>query len=551
MNGAPKFSAIHEALVTRGFKQATTLNPLSYNGTLEIGNESLATIIEFPDLELLSLPTIRLLARPKWIPAACHHVNADNDICYASSKLAFIDRYDADRQVLDCLEKAMEVLRAIKHGHVLGDIDREFASYWHGEPILIDADVLDKSQELSLLTLQLAGRESRLVCGNAAEAQKKYNAFSPRIKALASALLLPVGKTPPVTLQQWPPQSLQQILTWLGGCAPQTLKTLRRALAGMKDRHGHWVFILFQAEPTWFGFSFQLPFDARVIKFRHAKDFLNSILGRSSQIEIVRCIPLRIDSRYLVERNLRDDERALLGKRILLVGCGTIGGHIAHALARAGAGFGGGALIAADPDLFTGGNIGRHRLGFEAVLQDKAQALIQDLGRGLPGITAHAVVGSALDLSLKEFDLIVDATGEEQLSEALNARFVAGQSAPIVYAWINGNGTSVQTFTLTSQEQGCLHCWKSHGSRADFIASDASNELDVRVGRGCDDPYAPFSGAAPLAAAGLATQAVLDWASGRPRPTLRSMELDYRASRYVKPKSPAKSSSCPACGPSR
>src|SRR5690606_28251573 len=105
---------------------------------------------------------------------------------------------------------------------------------------------------------------------------------------------------------------------------------------------------------------------------------------------------------------------------------------------------------------------------------------------------------------------------------------------PVVFVWVVGNGLAVQSFTLASHEHGCLHCWKSHGSLSGFTPADLS-ELETRVGRGCDDPYVPFSGAAPLAASSLALQAVLDWSSGRPNPTLRTIELDYRSTHHVKP----------------
>ena len=327
------------------------------------------------------------------------------------------------------------------------------------------------------------------------------------------------------------------------------------------DQHTGWVtitsaltaqriLVMFQAQPAWFGFSFKPPLDSRRVRFRHDKDFVNSILSRAAGLEVERHTPFRLDSPYLIERNLREGQKALTGRRILLVGAGAIGGHLAHALARAGAGYGGGSLRVTDPQIFTGGNLGRHRLGVEALLRSKAEALADDIKRSLPGIDVEAIVGSALEVPLKAFDLVVDATGEEQLSEALNARFVSGDSAPIIFTWINGNGSAVQSFTLADPEQACLQCWKTHGDRRSFVPLDEAS-LEVRVGRGCDDPYAPFSGAAPLVAAGVGIQAVLDWASGQPRPTLRSVQLEYGATHPVAPKSPSKSKQCPACGPTR
>jgi molybdopterin/thiamine biosynthesis adenylyltransferase len=326
------------------------------------------------------------------------------------------------------------------------------------------------------------------------------------------------------------------------------LREFRVALAQLNGRRVTRVFVVVQTNPAWIGFSFELPMHARAVKFRHHKGFINAVWSRSASTAVKRYLPLRVDSEYLVERNLRDQEKSLLAKRVLLVGCGAIGGHVAHGLARCGAGFGGGSLTLVDPEFLLGGNIGRHRLGFDALLSEKAPALAQDLTRSLPGIDVRTRTGSALDLPLIDFDLIVDATGEEQLSEALNARFVAGKSAPTLFVWINGNGGSVQSFMLANKTQGCLHCWKSHGTRRDFDPS-ADSPVNVRIGHGCDDPYTPFNGGAALTAAGLAIQAATDWASGVPEPTLRSIQIDYKTTHYIKPKSPRKVPSCPACGP--
>ncbi len=546
MSAALKFDAVHEALLSRGFKQVAARDCLTYQGEVEVGSERVGLSIDFTDLELQHLPRIGLLSRPSWIPPDCNHVMGDNSLCYAVSKLAYIDRYDADRQVLYCIDLATEVMRDIRHGNVRRDVDQEFAYHWRGHPLLIDADANQQSQSLSILKLKLPGRELSLVCAASSDAVTKYAAYVPTETKLNAAIVLPMERTPPAAAEMWPPRTLQQMTRWLSAAAPGSLAEWRRALGGLNGLGVRRALFVFQSLPTWFGFGFAFPVDATRVRFRHQKDFINAILSRSERIDVERLIPLRIDSEYLVTRNLSDGEKSLLGKRILLVGCGAIGGHLAHALARAGAGFGGGSVALVDPDGFMAGNIGRHRLGLEALLLDKVEAVSEDLRRSLPGIDVRPVTGSALDLNLKGYDLVIDATGEEQLSDALNARFIADQCAPVIFVWINGNGASVQSFTLADRTQGCLRCWKTHGNQADFMPSN-DVDLEVRAGRGCDDPYAPFSGAAPLAASGLAVQAVLDWASGRPLPSLRAVELDYRRTHYVKPKSPMKTAACPAC----
>jgi molybdopterin/thiamine biosynthesis adenylyltransferase len=541
-----RFDTVLDALLGRGFTQLRSIRPISYKGTLNVSEEAVQVLLEFPDLELQRLPIIRLTDRPSWIPTTCHHIDSRNIVCYASTRLSFIDRYHADAQILYCLDRATHVLQDIRRGNVIGDVDQEFTYYWNGRPILVDADPQTTAQRFNVLTVSLADRNVSIIIDGNQDGTKKYASFSPVERTLDSALLLPGKGTPPVSTTQWPPKTLRDIIAWLSSHAPELLKPFRRSLGSLNGLKVQRALFIFQTQPSWFGIEFALPVLSRV-KFRHPKDFTNVIERQSAQIKIDRLTPVRVDSEYLVERNLRVGDQALLGKRVLLAGCGAIGGYLAHALARAGAGFGRGTLLLTDPEIFTGGNIGRHRLGIDSLLLPKAQALRRDLQRTLPGIDTRALETSVLDLALKDVDLIVDATGEEQLSEALNARFLSGNSAPIVFVWVVGNGLAVQSFTLASREHGCLHCWKSHGDVSAFTPADAGN-LETRVGRGCDDPYVPFSGAAPLAASSLALQAVLDWSSGRPNPTLRTIELDYRTTHHIKPKTPARAATCRACG---
>ena len=540
------FDAVHNALLARGFRQKRTIRPVQYCGPLQVGSKSVSVQVEFSDLELQHLPIIRLLDRPTWVPTTCNHVDARNIVCYAVSGIAFIDRYHADRQILHCLDCAARTLNDIRHGNVLGDIDQEFGYYWQGEPVLVDAEQYESQQTLDVARLKLADRKIEILIDPQQDALKKYAAYSPVKQALQAAILMPTTRTPPAEGLHWPPTTLQEFLKGLLAHTPELARSLRGTLGGLNGLRVRRVLLVFQAEPVWFGVGFKLPPAVAQVEFRRAKSFVDALEKRSPRLKLDRYTPIRIDSDYLVRRNLREGEEALFGKRVILAGCGAIGGHLAHALARAGAGFGSGTLYLVDPDHLRPGNLGRHRLGFEGLLLPKAECTAVDLKGALPGIDVRPVIGSVLDLNLGEFDLVLDATGEEQLSEALNGRFVAGQSAPVIFSWIVGNGLAVQSFTLSSKKQGCFRCWKSHGTLSAF-APAKREQTEFRIGRGCDDPFVPFNGASPLLAAGLALQAVLDWASGRPKPTLRTIEIDYKSTHHVKPKSPGKSARCPAC----
>ena len=77
---------------------------------------------------------------------------------------------------------------------------------------------------------------------------------------------------------------------------------------------------------------------------------------------------IRIDDRYLAQRNI-PKSKTLAGKKIALVGCGTIGGYLSDMLVKAGAGTCGGQLTLVDFDGLLPQNIGRHRLGLSAPVE--------------------------------------------------------------------------------------------------------------------------------------------------------------------------------------
>ena len=539
------FDRIHEALLGRGFRQEDSIRPIRYSGFLKVGNKTVSVKLELPDYNLQKLPIIQLQDRPKWIPKTCNHIGIDGVVCYAMSGHAFIDRYKAAQQILFCLDCATETLNKIRLGKVLDDVDQEFLNYWDGEPIFVDATVQDSQRSLNIARLTLPSRAINILIDHQQDAMEKYASYSPSKTELHSAMLIPASRTPPAIRDNWPPKTLKELLEWIYSTPPELKKLLSSAFRGLNGLGVQQALFVIQVNPVRFGFSFEIP--PLIAKFRNSDKFVNALEHRSSKVKIDRYIPINIDSESILQRNQKDDEKSLFGKRVVLAGCGAIGGHLAQALARIGAGFGKGTLFLVDPDDLKAGNIGRHRIGFEGLFRPKSECVADGLRISMPGIDVHPVVDSVLSLNLREYDLVIDASGEEQLSEELNSRFLAGRSAPIVFSWIVGNGLAVQSFTLCSKKQGCLRCWKSPDTVAAFVPAK-QDEAEIRIGRGCDDPYVPFNGASPLLATGLALQAIIDWASERANPTLRTIQIDYKSTRNIKPKSPKKTVICPACG---
>ncbi len=100
-------------------------------------------------------------------------------------------------------------------------------------------------------------------------------------------------------------------------------------------------------------------------------------------------------------------------------------------LVHAGAGSGEGSLLLLDNQVLQPGNVGRHFLGASHIGEFKAPALKDELIRFFPGSNLLATKAEAVAHleNVMGYDLLIDATGEEALSIAINERVVREKKA--------------------------------------------------------------------------------------------------------------------------
>ncbi|MCS6105072.1 ThiF family adenylyltransferase [Clostridium botulinum] len=118
-------------------------------------------------------------------------------------------------------------------------------------------------------------------------------------------------------------------------------------------------------------------------------------------------------SRGRVSKKLRE-------LNILLIGCGALGSNIAEGLARAGAL----KLSLMDGEILVAGNLTRHTLTLNEILESKAEMLQKRLSLCSPlvktqSICAKLSISNIDDMNLNQYDLIIDCTGENSLIELL------------------------------------------------------------------------------------------------------------------------------------
>lgn len=83
-----------------------------------------------------------------------------------------------------------------------------------------------------------------------------------------------------------------------------------------------------------------------------------------------------------------------------------------------------------------------------------------ELTHQFPYSKVNARIDNVRDVyDLFGLDLAIDATGEELVSEMVNARRVrSGLNTPVVHVRIRGNGECVQTFWTQGESYACFRC---------------------------------------------------------------------------------------------
>ncbi len=121
--------------------------------------------------------------------------------------------------------------------------------------------------------------------------------------------------------------------------------------------------------------------DSELVKgFRPRKIPVQRIIDTMSYRPARRFSATRLDPEYIHGRGSNEHYRVLANKKVVIVGCGSLGGAITRLLAQAGVGN----FVFIDPDILEPHNTARHVLGNRFVSRHKATAMAEMLKEDFP-----------------------------------------------------------------------------------------------------------------------------------------------------------------------
>ncbi|MCL5960661.1 MAG: ThiF family adenylyltransferase [Chloroflexi bacterium] len=516
----------------------------------------------------LSLPII-FLSPPDALGFIPHvEIDGDGYVCYAQAEGLLLDSQNPVGILQEAVKRAKAVLRDGVTGENRWDFTDEFSAYWVrvAEKFAISF-YLDANDVLREVYCYRSSTGYALVTNREEDVRAYFNGSGKALDSLTrrAALYVPLRREafvlPPRKGKLWNVQDIQKLVR--DNLTEDNSRELERLGKRYKSEE-----LVVLAVPRHSGGVTLIGLVFRGVVGGHP------LLNGTAQNPPLPVRLQRHDVAYLLPRG--GTRLTMRGIRVLLTGCGAIGGHIALALARAGIS----QLTLVDHDEMQVENTFRHVLGNSAVGQSKAEALRKEIALKYPyvSISGHReYIEEAISkglVKLRDFHLVIFALGNPTTELYVNRLLHQGDRGPkAVFTWVEPYGIGGHALLTLPGAPGCLECLYTReldetlvlDNRAAFAAH---GQFFGKDDLGCGNLYTPFGALDAQRSAELVVGLALDAMMGReqgspllswkgsdndfveagfrlsPRYQLSTAELYERRYDYVRP-------DCPACGEDR
>lgn len=550
------FPAIHGALTPSGWKGRATPDGIEFYKHEPVTGGEFEIALRFrPDL--LHFPPQARLKIIKGNPADFPWHRLGDTLCHFDASTA---EWDPEApgflgHVLFIANRAVDEFHRLQKGEALTTADMEFAVQWKGAKGYLDISesAWPGARQAELERYEFKVPESGLVHSVfvlASGAKDRYRAYPDGTRhPLIPAVYVELQKHPGPMREHWPPESLGDLNVFLHHHRPKDGKRvwnqLGRALWDENSDRSN-VLLVMQTKAGRFGAIVQGGANPRKFRRHVFPDVIKHRTQLTRSFPILRHSFERLDDDFVLGRNQPEGRPPLAGKKIHLIGLGTIGAILAEHLVQAGAGKSGGELHLFDFDRLKTENLGRHLLGVPYLGMSKVQAVATYLERTrlATNVIPHDGLWHSTALHAGA-DLVIDATAMPNVGAALNNAARTERTWSMLTAFVEGEGWVAGAFLYRGVAgeacRTCMEPWPGgKGSHIQPSRTPAAKD------NGCGSVYTPFRAAASDIAAALASELACEWATGLKGKTYRTIRLPS-APRHVhdsRSETPRSNSSC-------
>lgn len=477
----------------------------------------------FPDV----LPFVQVAsAEDEVLARFLAHVEGDQNICFTATREVALDPRRPVELILKSLEAATTTLQSSLLATSNDDTLREFASYWaqaipHQDALpTLNAYFTPDNRLRTVMAWQ--SEDHRLVDAHGKIAPNKLKSRTEYLTIVAvadnpeapgdfqqvgshrflnpsrNALYLPLQPgndlVPPKPGSPWSATGLKRIVR--SNLATPDLEQLDQILAERNPRRDLVVLGVPRPGHTGVGRYALVAVAITRMKGGAKQPHLLTRQGPVNGVQVSMQRVRRVDRAFVMQRGGSDD--ALSSKRVLLLGVGSLGGHVATMLASAGVGY----MTLVDDDVLRLDNAFRHVLGRLFLGKNKVDGMAILLKERFPYLKVKPVVGRTgqvlkrRQIRTEKFDLIIDATGSSTHHLTLGD-YLSDQRThpPLLLTWLEPLGIGGHVVTNFDTQPGCARCLYSDPkvpltNVASFAAAGQELGQDAI---GCGSYYTSFS----------------------------------------------------------
>ena len=339
-----------------------------------------------------------------------------------------------------------------------------------------------------------------------------------------------LDELPSIKECNWPINSLEDLSIWIHdiNIIREIEKTIRLNLREKKDK----IDFLFYAKKEKYFFGITFVFREPLLQYEHQKRLHNSTLNTLIyNHKVIRFWVENIIDKDLVYSNLPSNFPTLENYKIAVIGAGTIGSNLCSMLVKLGAGIIKEKQLAiVDPDIYMPENYSRHILPFMDFGAEKAKAVSLELKRSNPYLNIESFTDSVEEYHLEQFDIIIDSTGEENVTDYLNHKiFNQKNNAIFIASWIHITGEKVETLIIPDRNSPCHQCYKLKNHT---LRNYNTNNLPKR--NGCSSVFVPFPIMLSLNAALLTVRVLFNYLQGEIKTTTLYSQKIYENNQIEK-----------------
>lgn len=552
-----------------------------------ISGISFSLIIHEPDEYLTEPPIVTLESIPKELITKLTHVNTDMSLCYMDKEQYYLNPFEPEESVSLIIQYIRNTLvRMVDREYVNEDFEREFDAYWrsHISAYLISigdnssASFIDRVKPISgekscevIIHNGLHENRAKLWLNARGFVQQRKNSvlvMPTSIRAIFVELKEPPQPYLNGEEKFWPPKSWEEILEWCIDKHPSASQQLIAKLSKIIPKSLSVLIV--------FGYKNNDESTSRfgvVVKFMpHIQKQILRIIGKKYKKPIPwqhvvnmmkpndkkmfkRTTILDATVEYVVHRNIQRE--TLIDRKLAIIGCGTIGSHLACQLVKLGAGSGDkGELSLFDSDILKSENLGRHLLGEKYLGEFKSEAikhyLEQHFSWALNCKAYFRVDSKMVSYLVSNYDVIIDATGNIPTSNMLAYNFRKNISqngnkhSIIIHGWVDADGLAVRTL-LDDGKFGCIMCLRPNGKdRFKVLPNTTEKPAYARRHFSCGNSFTPYGEGVAVTAAGLIQTNVIDYFSNKQSPRFRHIPI-IKAIPHTKWQDPKPHIDCPCC----